>query len=60
FARADDVPVDMGALLKESMTPYGGRGGGRPHMAQGGGVDAADLTKVLDTARRRLAAEEGF
>lgn len=54
FARSEDVDMDMGALLREAAGPYGGRGGGRPHMAQGGGVSADDLSRVLADARARL------
>jgi alanyl-tRNA synthetase len=54
FARADDVQADMGALLREVLAPYGGRGGGRPQMAQGGGVETGDLQRILEDARRRL------
>lgn len=54
FARAEDVPYDMGELLRQATAPFGGRGGGRPHMAQGGGVPAADLDAVLAGARALL------
>lgn len=51
FARSRDVDLDMGQLLRDAAGPFGGRGGGRPHMAQGGGVDKDRLTDVLDAAR---------
>jgi alanyl-tRNA synthetase len=46
FARADDVVLDAGALLRTAVAAGGGRGGGRPDFAQGGvptneGLDAA-------------------
>ena len=46
FARADDVALDAGALLRTAVATGGGRGGGRPDFAQGGvptneGLDAA-------------------
>jgi alanyl-tRNA synthetase len=46
FARADDVPLNMGDLLRTAAAAGGGRGGGRPDWAQGGtpaneGLDAA-------------------
>ena len=46
FARADDVALDAGALLRTAVAAGGGRGGGRPDFAQGGvptneGLDAA-------------------
>lgn len=60
FAGAEDVSADMSALLREAAGPYGGRGGGRPHTAQGGGVTAEDLTAVLQAARARLTAVMGL
>ena len=54
FARSNDVDVDMGQLLREAVAPYGGRGGGRPHIAQGGGITADDLGHVLADAKERL------
>ena len=32
--------MDAGALLKAIVGRFGGKGGGRPELAQGGGVDA--------------------
>jgi len=40
FARSANLMFDMGALLKNAATQLGGRGGGQPAMAQGGGVKA--------------------
>jgi len=54
FARAENVEMNMGALLRETAKPFGGRGGGRPHMAQGGGMSANDLEACLRAARQRL------
>ncbi|MBN1401640.1 MAG: hypothetical protein JXA74_12425 [Anaerolineae bacterium] len=50
FARSEELVFDMGVLLRESIEPYGGRGGGRPHVAQGGGVREEDLEQVLARA----------
>src|SRR5205085_11151862 len=38
FARSADSPVDAAALLKKTLEQFGGRGGGRPNLAQGGGL----------------------
>jgi alanyl-tRNA synthetase len=45
FARSADVPLDVVPLLKKALDQLGGRGGGRPNMAQGGGA-SADLDQV--------------
>jgi alanyl-tRNA synthetase len=39
-ARSGDVALDSGALLKRLVTQFGGKGGGKPDLAQGGGLDA--------------------
>ena len=56
FARSQDVDIDMAQLLRGAAGQYGGRGGGQPHVAQGGGMSAADLPLVLREARERVAA----
>ncbi len=58
FGRAQDVPGDMGALLRDVLGAHGGRGGGKPHSAQGGGVSPEALDAVLAEARRRLVGRE--
>ena len=52
FGRSSDVKCDMGALLRESAKPLGGKGGGRPDFAQGGGC-----REILEAAC--LALREG-
>ena len=37
FARSQDVDAHMGQLLSRAAKPLGGKGGGRPDFAQGGG-----------------------
>lgn len=36
FARSGDLTVDIGKLLKETLSGLDGRGGGQPNFAQGG------------------------
>ena len=36
IARSADVALDAGALLRQATAELGGRGGGRPELAQGG------------------------
>ncbi len=52
---ADAGRVHAGQLLASVAPVLGGRGGGRPDFAQGGGKDPARLGEALDGARRWLA-----
>jgi alanyl-tRNA synthetase len=45
-----------GDLIKEIAPLVGGRGGGRPDMAQGGGPDADGLPTALDRAQEWISA----
>jgi alanyl-tRNA synthetase len=47
FARSANLPQNMGQALAEACQLLGGRGGGRPEMAQGGGADVSRLEEVL-------------
>ena len=52
-ARSVDVNVSAERLLATLIRQFGGRGGGRPEMAQGGGLDApADV--ILSAVRAAL------
>ncbi|RMM14890.1 alanine--tRNA ligase [Pseudomonas syringae group genomosp. 3] len=42
--------LKAGDLMKQAATAVGGKGGGRPDMAQGGGVDATALDSALALA----------
>ncbi len=42
--------LKAGDLMKQAAAAVGGKGGGRPDMAQGGGVDAAGLEAALALA----------
>ena len=44
--------VQAGKLLGEIATQLGGRAGGKPEMAQGGGKDAAAVPAALEAARK--------
>ena len=39
-ARGSASPIDAGAVLKQLAAKFGGKGGGKPDLAQGGGLDA--------------------
>lgn len=45
FARAEGLDLDVAALLREACTQLGGKGGGRPHLAQGS-APATDGVRV--------------
>ena len=58
LAKSKDAGVDCAAVLKGLLATFGGRGGGKPDLAQGGGL-TGDLAEILDAARRaftRLAS----
>ncbi len=54
FARSEDVGLDASALLRQAVGPFGGRGGGRPNLAQGGVPDGANVRAALDEAARAV------
>jgi len=53
FARSTDASGDMGALVRVALAALGGRGGGSPTLAQGGGpaADEAAVAAALRSAR---------
>ena len=50
IARAPDVTVDCALILKKLIERFGGKGGGRPDLAQGGGLQG-DPEEILQLAR---------
>ena len=58
---ADDKAVRLGAhagnLVKEASALLGGRGGGRPNTAQGGGKTAAKLDEALEKIETLLGSQ---
>jgi alanyl-tRNA synthetase len=60
LAAGDDGAVasgfDAGRVIKETAPLVGGRGGGKPSMAQGGGTNAGGIEAALDRARTMLGA----
>lgn len=51
IARSTDRSTDSGAVLKQLAAKFGGKGGGRPELAQGGGLqgDPAEIAGYLRT-----------
>jgi len=56
FARSASLDQNMGQLLAEACQLLGGRGGGRPELAQGGGPNAANLEAAISLAAEKLLA----
>ena len=56
FARSADSKVDVAAVLKKTLDRFGGRGGGRPNLAQGGGLTGSPEA-VLDFAKLEIFSE---
>jgi alanyl-tRNA synthetase len=52
-ARHADAGVDAGAVLKALVARFGGKGGGKPDLAQGGGL-RGDPAALVATARELL------
>ncbi|MGN0753317.1 MAG: DHHA1 domain-containing protein [Aristaeellaceae bacterium] len=53
FGRSADGTMNMGQLLRDSARPLGGKGGGRPDFAQGGGP-----VEILEAARQAVLRAE--
>jgi alanyl-tRNA synthetase len=54
FARSDDLDSHMGALVRQACEIIGGRGGGRPEFAQGGGPQVDKIAQALEVALQSL------
>jgi len=54
FARSAEVGADMGVLLREVITEFGGKGGGKPDFAQGSLPAAERVEAALTLAREKL------
>ena len=66
-ARSAGVAADAGAVLKQLIARFGGRGGGKPDLAQGGGLNgdpmeialaARAVLRILLRAPRRARSTE--
>jgi len=54
FGRSADVGLDMVALLRTVGKAVGGGGGGRPDLAQGGGMPSSRVDEALALARAAI------
>jgi alanyl-tRNA synthetase len=46
--------LNMGELLRTTIQPLGGKGGGKADFAQGGGIAVARIAEAIDVARQQL------
>ena len=51
-----DSRVNAGEIIGQVCSLLGGKGGGKPSMAQGGGPDVEKLDLALDVGRERIIA----
>ena len=56
FAQSAGQPDDMGALIKQTLSKLGGRGGGSKDLAQGGVPNAAGIESALTDVAASLHA----
>jgi alanyl-tRNA synthetase len=54
FARSQSLDFNMGQLLSEACQVLGGRGGGKPDLAQGGGPAADKLDDAIKLAAEKI------
>ena len=54
-ARASDSKVDASAVVKALLSRFGGKGGGKPEMAQAGGL-MGDIGEMVEAARELLGS----
>jgi alanyl-tRNA synthetase len=54
FGRSADINSDMAALLRKACQEFGGRGGGRPDLAQGGGIPSDKVDAFLQLAEDHI------
>jgi alanyl-tRNA synthetase len=52
FSQSAGGSADMGALLRQTVAKFGGRGGGTRDFAQGGGVEPGKLDEALAEAEK--------
>jgi alanyl-tRNA synthetase len=56
FARSASLAQNMGQLLAEACEALGGRGGGKPDLAQGGGPGSDKIEDAIQVAFNKIAS----
>jgi alanyl-tRNA synthetase len=56
FARSSDADGDLNSLMHGACSIIGGRGGGKPDLAQGGGRNVDRLAEAIESATSLLGA----
>ena len=56
FVQTKGLPHDMGALLRDTLEPFGGKGGGAKDFAQGSVMDVVKAADVIAHAKKILAS----
>ena len=56
ISRSQDLAFDAGAVMKQLLEQFGGKGGGRGSMAQGGGLNAEPHV-ILEAARDLISRQ---
>src|SRR6185369_11410811 len=54
FARSASLTQDMGQLLAKACATLGGRGGGKPDLAQGGGPAVEKIEETIGRAAEEI------
>jgi len=54
FSRSESLTANMGQLLSEACELLGGRGGGKPELAQGGGPNVERLEEAISNAAAKV------
>lgn len=54
FSQSAGRTADLGSLMRQTLAPFGGKGGGARNFAQGGGLEPARLEEALSLARSLL------
>jgi alanyl-tRNA synthetase len=57
FARSEGLGVDCGRLMRAACEAIGGRGGGKPELARGGGPDASRIADAIRSAEEMMNDE---